>query len=463
MSIKTQSRVWDYSNLEGTNLNAMLSLADWADDDGISWYDNERLAQRIRRKPRQITRIMDKLREAGEIYAPPQFGRGKKNLKFVCIGLPLETIQDVLARRFKLSALEANAAARDILERQAIAAQPATKPVTDDTFLDEKPVMHDGFCDEEKGVMDDGFSVGDENKPVADDAFLGEKPVMDDGLKPIKPVIAMTGDPSIRVVVADTKVKQTTTASFAAREQIADTLAWMGFSGTAEDEPLTPVTALAWAFHVQINRERWEKQGKDPVGITVALWRKENSRPAADCQALAAAWLNMRQDERRALLDAVADPFFTGRSPLPECLQPFNVPKEFARKLYLSTGGRLAPPSLMPPDLPEPDYLDEPEPVRLVTPASRPVAAERMSADESRVWKAALGELELQMTRATFNTWLKGSQLHLNGGNTAVVMVRNEQAAEWINARLRDTIARTLRGVAERPDLEVEARVGELV
>lgn len=75
-----------------------------------------------------------------------------------------------------------------------------------------------------------------------------------------------------------------------------------------------------------------------------------------------------------------------------------------------------------------------------------------MSADEAGLWKSVLGELELQMTRATFHTWLKDSQLRLNGdGQKATVLVRNEYAAEWINGRLQETVARTLSAIAGRP------------
>ncbi len=66
-------------------------------------------------------------------------------------------------------------------------------------------------------------------------------------------------------------------------------------------------------------------------------------------------------------------------------------------------------------------------------------------------WKATLGELELQMTKATFNTWLKDTSLLQHKENTYVVGVRNAYAKDWLENRLRDTILRTLTAIANGP------------
>ncbi|MCL4263846.1 MAG: chromosomal replication initiator protein DnaA [Anaerolineae bacterium] len=59
-------------------------------------------------------------------------------------------------------------------------------------------------------------------------------------------------------------------------------------------------------------------------------------------------------------------------------------------------------------------------------------------------WKATLGELELQMTKATFNTWLKDACLLTCDDDVFVIGVRNDYAKDWLENRLRDTILRTL-------------------
>lgn len=67
-------------------------------------------------------------------------------------------------------------------------------------------------------------------------------------------------------------------------------------------------------------------------------------------------------------------------------------------------------------------------------------------------WKATLGELEMQMTKATFNTWLKDSRLvacnEKETENEYVIAVRNDYARDWLEHRLKDTIARTLSSMA---------------
>lgn len=66
-------------------------------------------------------------------------------------------------------------------------------------------------------------------------------------------------------------------------------------------------------------------------------------------------------------------------------------------------------------------------------------------------WKATLGELELQMTKATFNTWLKDARLLACDENEYVVGVRNDYAKDWLENRLEDTITRTLSTIAGKP------------
>ena len=64
------------------------------------------------------------------------------------------------------------------------------------------------------------------------------------------------------------------------------------------------------------------------------------------------------------------------------------------------------------------------------------------------IWKATLGELELQMTRATFDTWLKDTRLLGYEEGVFVVGVRNDYAKDWLENRLRETVLRTLTSVA---------------
>lgn len=69
-------------------------------------------------------------------------------------------------------------------------------------------------------------------------------------------------------------------------------------------------------------------------------------------------------------------------------------------------------------------------------------------------WKATLGELELQMTKATFNTWLRNANLLSCEDNLYVVGVKSDYAKDWLENRLKDTILRTLSAITgEKTDI----------
>ncbi len=59
-------------------------------------------------------------------------------------------------------------------------------------------------------------------------------------------------------------------------------------------------------------------------------------------------------------------------------------------------------------------------------------------------WQALLGQLELQLNRATFDTWVKGAQLLAYEDGTFIVSVRNAYVKAWLEKRLYSTIRRTL-------------------
>jgi chromosomal replication initiator protein len=61
-----------------------------------------------------------------------------------------------------------------------------------------------------------------------------------------------------------------------------------------------------------------------------------------------------------------------------------------------------------------------------------------------QVWSAALGELQMQMTKATFDTWLRESKLLKSEDGLFVVGVKNGYAKDWLENRLLTTIKRTL-------------------
>jgi chromosomal replication initiation ATPase DnaA len=84
------------------------------------------------------------------------------------------------------------------------------------------------------------------------------------------------------------------------------------------------------------------------------------------------------------------------------------------------------------------------------------------------LWQAALSELELQMTKATFATWVRPVELlpwesegDDNGGERTCVILAtpNEYVKDWVENRLYTPIQRTLSGLAGNTvEIEFEVR-----
>ena len=70
--------------------------------------------------------------------------------------------------------------------------------------------------------------------------------------------------------------------------------------------------------------------------------------------------------------------------------------------------------------------------------------------DAKRIWQATLGELQLQLTKATFDTWLKDTCGIACEDGAFVVGVRNAYAKDWLEHRLYAHIARTLASIVNR-------------
>jgi chromosomal replication initiator protein len=68
----------------------------------------------------------------------------------------------------------------------------------------------------------------------------------------------------------------------------------------------------------------------------------------------------------------------------------------------------------------------------------------------AKIWSAALGELQLQMTQATFETWLRDSKLVRYEEGTFVVAVKSGYAKDWLENRLLTVVKRTLARLAGR-------------
>jgi len=68
-----------------------------------------------------------------------------------------------------------------------------------------------------------------------------------------------------------------------------------------------------------------------------------------------------------------------------------------------------------------------------------------------RIWQAALGELQLELTRATFETWLRNSRLVACEDGVFVIGVANSYARDWLESRLRAVVERVLARLTGQP------------
>ena len=64
-----------------------------------------------------------------------------------------------------------------------------------------------------------------------------------------------------------------------------------------------------------------------------------------------------------------------------------------------------------------------------------------------QIWQAALGELQMQMTKATFETWLKRTAVLSYADQEFVIACPNQSTQEWLENRLKTTIQRILSGI----------------
>jgi chromosomal replication initiator protein len=81
------------------------------------------------------------------------------------------------------------------------------------------------------------------------------------------------------------------------------------------------------------------------------------------------------------------------------------------------------------------------------------------SMDAKQVWRAALGELQVSLSQANFETWLKDTALVDVNESTFTIAVPNGFAKDWLETRYRSLISQTLaRVVGYSVQLDFEVR-----
>lgn len=198
-----------------------------------------------------------------------------------------------------------------------------------------------------------------------------------------------------------------------------------GIGGRNLDE-LAEIVSLAiadeWALcarHIDMPREKY--QGICYNSLTV----NPTATPPCSLEDLA-RW---REEERRALERAEAEKEYARKVAAGEIVEEPVTTAPLARmRITRSESGFVHA---------EPE-IENPDPTR-----------ERAM----QVWNATLGELQLQMTKATFDTWVKPTFALAFDETSAMltVGVRNAYAKQWLENRLYGIIERTLNHVLGHP------------
>ena len=68
-----------------------------------------------------------------------------------------------------------------------------------------------------------------------------------------------------------------------------------------------------------------------------------------------------------------------------------------------------------------------------------------MNADQA--WQSVLGQLQMEMPRASFDTWVRDTKPISYQNGKMVIGVRNAYARDWLENRLASTVSRLLVGI----------------
>jgi chromosomal replication initiator protein len=65
-------------------------------------------------------------------------------------------------------------------------------------------------------------------------------------------------------------------------------------------------------------------------------------------------------------------------------------------------------------------------------------------------WQSVLGQLQMEMPRASFDTWVRDTRVVVYEEGVLTIGVRNAYARDWLESRLLSTVARLLAGMMDR-------------
>ncbi len=71
--------------------------------------------------------------------------------------------------------------------------------------------------------------------------------------------------------------------------------------------------------------------------------------------------------------------------------------------------------------------------------------------NSQQAWQATLGQLQMEMSKAAFDTWVRSAELVSHTEQQFTVGVPNAYARDWLESRLSSTVNRLLTGIMGRP------------
>jgi chromosomal replication initiator protein len=71
-----------------------------------------------------------------------------------------------------------------------------------------------------------------------------------------------------------------------------------------------------------------------------------------------------------------------------------------------------------------------------------------MRAEQS--WRATLGQLQMEMQKAAFDTWVRDAELISYEDGSFIIGVQNAYARDWLHSRLSSKVTRMLTGMMNR-------------
>lgn len=75
--------------------------------------------------------------------------------------------------------------------------------------------------------------------------------------------------------------------------------------------------------------------------------------------------------------------------------------------------------------------------------------------DPEQAWNYAISQLQPEMSKASFDTWVRGSHLVSFKAGLFTIGVGNDYARDWLESRLTKTVSRLLSGIINQ-EVEVQ-------